>query len=125
MNVMNVMGGKLGRTVKGRRRIVFEVGLLRKTFGPKRDEVTGEWTKLHSEELHNLYPYQIIVMKLVRVRWTCGMHTRDEKLCTEETIWRDRGVDGRIILIRNLKKWSVKERTVFVWLRLWTSDKPI
>jgi hypothetical protein len=35
---------------------VFENRVLRRTFGPKRDEVTGGWRKLHNEELHNLYP---------------------------------------------------------------------
>jgi hypothetical protein len=35
--------------------MVFENRVLRRTFGPKRDEVTEEWSKLHSEELHNLY----------------------------------------------------------------------
>jgi hypothetical protein len=34
---------------------VFENRVLRRMFGPKRDEVMGEWRKLHSEELHNLY----------------------------------------------------------------------
>jgi hypothetical protein len=34
---------------------VFENRVLRRIFGPKRDEVAGEWRKLHSEELHNLY----------------------------------------------------------------------
>jgi hypothetical protein len=34
---------------------VFENRVLRKTFGPKRDEVIGGWRKLHNEELHNLY----------------------------------------------------------------------
>jgi hypothetical protein len=34
---------------------VFENRVPRKIFGPKRDQVTGEWSKLHSEELHNLY----------------------------------------------------------------------
>jgi hypothetical protein len=34
---------------------VFENRVLRRIFGPKRDEMTGEWRKLHSEELHNLY----------------------------------------------------------------------
>jgi hypothetical protein len=33
---------------------VFENRLLRKLFGPKRDEVTGDWRKLHNEELHNM-----------------------------------------------------------------------
>jgi hypothetical protein len=34
---------------------VFENRVLRKIFGPKRDEVTGEWRKLHNEELRDLY----------------------------------------------------------------------
>jgi hypothetical protein len=34
---------------------VFENRFLRRIFGPKRGEVTGEWRKLHNEELHNLY----------------------------------------------------------------------
>jgi len=34
---------------------VFENTLLRKVFGPKRDEVTGEWRKLHKEELYDLH----------------------------------------------------------------------
>jgi hypothetical protein len=36
---------------------VFENTVLRRTFGPKRDEVTGEWRKLHNEELHMLYSF--------------------------------------------------------------------
>jgi hypothetical protein len=38
-----------------RRLRVFENTVLRKIFGPKRDEVTGEWRKLHNEELNDLY----------------------------------------------------------------------
>jgi hypothetical protein len=34
---------------------VFENRVLRRIFGPKRDDVTGDWRKLHNEELHNLY----------------------------------------------------------------------
>jgi hypothetical protein len=34
---------------------VFENRVLRRIFGPKRDEVTGDWRKLRNEELHNLY----------------------------------------------------------------------
>jgi hypothetical protein len=40
---------------------VFENRVLRRIFGPKRDEVTGGWRKLHSEELHNLYSSQSII----------------------------------------------------------------
>jgi hypothetical protein len=51
---------------------VFENGILRRIFGPKRDEVTGEWRKLHNEELHNLYlsPDIIRQVKSGRMRWT-------------------------------------------------------
>jgi hypothetical protein len=44
---------------------------LRRIFGPKRDEVSGGWRKLHNEELHSLYslPSIIIMIKLRRIRW--------------------------------------------------------
>jgi hypothetical protein len=50
---------------------VFENRVLRRKFGPKRDEVTGGWRKLHNEELHNLYssPSMIRVIKSRRMRW--------------------------------------------------------
>ncbi|PNF32430.1 hypothetical protein B7P43_G04894 [Cryptotermes secundus] len=50
---------------------VFQRRVLRRIFGPKRDEVTGCWRKLHNEELHNLYssPSIIIMMKSRRMRW--------------------------------------------------------
>jgi hypothetical protein len=40
---------------------VFENKVLKRIFGPKRDEVTGEWRKLHIEELHDLYSSPTIV----------------------------------------------------------------
>jgi hypothetical protein len=49
-------------TLREERRLkVFENRVLRKIFGPKRDKVMGEWRKLHSEELHNLYSSSDIV----------------------------------------------------------------
>jgi hypothetical protein len=54
-----------------RRLRVSENRVLRRTFGPKRDEVTGEWRKLHNEELHDLYspPTIVRVIKSIRMRW--------------------------------------------------------
>ena len=45
--------------------------MLRRVFGPKRDEVTGEWRKLHNEELNDLYslPNIVRVVKSRRMRW--------------------------------------------------------
>ena len=45
--------------------------MLRKLFGPKRDEATGEWRKLHNEELNDLYslPSIVQVVKWRRMRW--------------------------------------------------------
>jgi hypothetical protein len=50
---------------------LFENRILKIIFGPKRDEVTGEWRKLHSEELHTLYSSPDIIkqIKSMRLRW--------------------------------------------------------
>jgi hypothetical protein len=50
---------------------VFENRVLRRIFGPNRDEVTGGWRKLHNEELHGLYSSSSIirVIKASRMRW--------------------------------------------------------
>jgi len=53
-----------------RRLRVFERGALRRIFGPKRDEVTGEWRKLHNEDLNDLHssPNIVRVIKSRRMR---------------------------------------------------------
>jgi len=50
---------------------MFENRVLRRVFGPKRDEVTGEWRKLHNEELNDLYslPNIVRVVKSRRIGW--------------------------------------------------------
>jgi hypothetical protein len=91
---------------------VFENGVLRKIFGPKREE-DGSWRKLHNDELHSLYSSLNIVrvIKSRRMRWAghvaCmgrgevftgfwlgGPKGRDH--------WEDIGVSGSIILIWTL-----------------------
>jgi hypothetical protein len=54
-----------------RRPRVFGNRVLRRLFGPKRNEVTGEWRKLHNEELHDVYssPNIVQVIKSRRMRW--------------------------------------------------------
>jgi hypothetical protein len=60
---------------------VFENRVLRRIFGPKRDEVTGDWRKLHNEELHNLYssPNIIRMIKSKRMRWAGHVTRMGEK----------------------------------------------
>jgi hypothetical protein len=59
-------------TLSGEHRLrVFENRVLRRIFGPRRDEATGEWRKLHNEELNNLYSSPDIIrqVKSRRMRW--------------------------------------------------------
>jgi hypothetical protein len=63
---------------------VFENRVLRRIFGPKRDEVIGGWRKLHSEELHNLYcsPSIIRMIKSSKMRWIRHVAHMGEKRIT-------------------------------------------
>jgi hypothetical protein len=60
---------------------VFENKVLRRIFGPKRDEVTGEWKKLHNEELRDLYssPSIISIIKSRRMRWAGNVARMGQK----------------------------------------------
>jgi len=92
-----------------RRLRVFENRVLRKIFGPKRDEVTREWRKLHNEELNDLYssPNIVRVIKLRIMIWA-GHVARVGRGEAYTGFWwgnlserdhsEDPGIDGRTIL---------------------------
>jgi hypothetical protein len=71
-------------TLREKQRLrVLENRVLRRIFGPKRNEVTGGWRKVHNEELHNLYSFPSIIkiIKSRRMRWAgnvAGMGGEEE-----------------------------------------------
>jgi hypothetical protein len=110
---------------------VFENRVLRRIFGPKREE-DGSWRKLRNDELHSLYflPNIVRVIKSRRMRWAGhvagmgrgevftgfwlgGPNVRDH--------WQDLGVGGRMILSRTFGREKSMGRTGFSWLRLGSS----
>jgi hypothetical protein len=67
---------------------VFENRVLRRIFGPKRDEATGEWRRLHNEEINDLYssPNIIWVIKLGAMRWVGNVARMGEKRCIQDFV---------------------------------------
>jgi len=94
---------------------VFENMVLRRIFGPRRDEVKGEWRRSHNEELNDLYssPNIVRVIKLRKMRWAGHVaRVGEERGCIgswwgsrrERDHWGDLGVDGWIILRMDLQE---------------------
>jgi hypothetical protein len=84
---------------------VFENRVLKRIFGPKRDEVTGGWRKLQNEELHNLYSslIKIRMIKLVRMRWTGHVARMGEKRNAYRILVGN--PDGKRLLGRPRRRW--------------------
>jgi hypothetical protein len=91
---------------------VFENMVLRRTFGPKKDEVIGGWRKLHNEELHNLYSFPSIIRMIIsrRMRWAGHVARLGKKggywweIQKERDHWEDQDVGGWTIL-----KWILRD----------------
>ena len=117
-------------TLREERRLrVFENRVLRRVFGPKRDEVTGEWRQLHNEELIDLYSLLNIVrvVKSRRMRWAGHVARIGEdrgvhrwKSLRERGHWGDQDVDGRIILRWIFRKLEGVVGTRCSWFRIGT-----
>jgi hypothetical protein len=67
---------------------VFENRVLRRIFGPKREE-DGSWRKLHNDELHNLYslPNMLMVIKSMRIKWAGHVARMGGERCLQGFGW--------------------------------------
>jgi hypothetical protein len=85
---------------------VFESRVLRKIFGPKMDEVTGEWRKLHNEELHDLYssPSIVRIIKSRRMKWAGHVARMGEKRNAYELLVGK--LEGKRPLDRPRRRWA-------------------
>jgi hypothetical protein len=85
---------------------VFENRVLRRIFGPKREE-DGSWRKLHNDELHNLYssPNIVRVMKSRRMRWAGYVALMGEgRVVYRVLVWRP---EGKRPLGRPRRRWGI------------------
>ena len=105
--------------------------VLRRIFGSRRDEVTGEWRRLHNEELNDFYTSPNIVRviksrRLGRAGYVACMG--EESGCVgswwgnrrEGDHWGDLGLDGWVILGRISRRWDVGIWTGLGWPRIET-----
>ena len=110
---------------------VFENRVLRRVFGLKRDEVTGQWRKLHNEELNDLYslPNIVRVVKSTRMGWVGHVARTGEDRGVHRVLvgkpegmshGGDQDVDGRIILRWIFRKLEGVLGTGWSWLRIGT-----
>ena len=110
---------------------LFENMVLRRIFGPSKDEVTGEWRRLYNVELNDLYssPNIVRVIKSRRMRWAGHVARMGEErvgigCCwgnrREGEKWGDLGVDEWIILGRISRRWAVGIWTGLGWPRIET-----
>ena len=85
---------------------VFEDRVLRRVFGPKRDEVTEEWKKLHNEELRDFYslPNIVRVVKWRRMRWLGHVARMGEERGVHRVLVRK--PEGKRPLGRPRRRWE-------------------
>jgi hypothetical protein len=103
------VGAKLGSlTLREERRLrVFEKRVLRRIFGPKREEGAGGWRSLHNEELRKLYasPNIIMAIKSRRMRWAGNVARMGEMKNTYPILFGK--PEGRRPLGRPRCRWEV------------------
>jgi len=103
--------------------------MMLRIFGPRRDEVTGEWRRLHNVELNDLYSSSNIVrvIKSRRMRWAGHVACTGEEKGVyrvlvgkrrERDHWGDLGVDGWVILGWISRRWDVGIWTGLGWPRI-------
>jgi len=90
---------------------VFENMVLRRLFGPRRDEVTGEWRRLHNEDLNDLYssPNIVRVIKSRRMRWAGHVARMGEERVVYRVLLGKQ--EGKRPLGRPRRRWVDNIRT--------------